>query len=145
MRRRRFIGLLAGLVVWPLTAHAQQSDRVRRIGVLVGLPQDDPNMIARLTALRQGLAKRGWSEDRAGAHAQALAKELIALEPEVILAHTVTVAAALQKETSTIPIVFVSLADPIGSGFIASLARPGGNMTGLTTFGRTTRYRIRSS
>jgi ABC-type uncharacterized transport system substrate-binding protein len=70
----------------------------------------------------------------AGAHAQALAKELIALEPEVILAHTVTVAAALQKETSTIPIVFVSLADPIGSGFIASLARPGGNMTGLTTF-----------
>jgi ABC-type uncharacterized transport system substrate-binding protein len=134
MRRRRFIGLLAGLVVWPLTAHAQQSDRVRRIGVLVGLPQDDPNMIARLTALRQGLAKRGWSEDRAGAHAQALAKELIALEPEVILAHTVTVAAALQKETSTIPIVFVSLADPIGSGFIASLARPGGNMTGLTTF-----------
>jgi ABC-type uncharacterized transport system substrate-binding protein len=144
MRRRRFIGLLAGLVVWPLTAHAQQLDRVRRIGVLVGLPQDDPNMIARLTALRQGLAKRGWSEDRniridyryapAGAHAQALAKELIALEPEVILAHTVTVAAALQKETSTIPIVFVSLADPIGSGFIASLARPGGNMTGLTTF-----------
>jgi putative ABC transport system substrate-binding protein len=101
-------------------------------------------MKARLAALRQGLEKRGWSEDRniridyryapAGAHAQALAKELIALQPELILAHTVTVAAALQRESSTIPIVFVSLADPIGSGFIASLARPGGNMTGLTTF-----------
>jgi ABC-type uncharacterized transport system substrate-binding protein len=145
MKRREFITLLGGAAVaWPLAARAQQVDRMRRIGVIVGLPEDDANMVARLTALRQGLAKRGWSEDRniridyryapAGAHAQALAKELIALQPEVILAHTVTVAAALQKETSTTPIVFVSLSDPIGSGFIASLARPGGNMTGLTTF-----------
>jgi len=135
MRRRKFIELVAGLVVWPLAARAQQADRMRRIGVLVGLREHDANMVARLTALRQGLAKRGWSEDRniridyryapGGIHAQALAKELIALEPEVILAHTTTVAAALQKETSTIPIV---------SGFIVSLARPGGNMTGLTTF-----------
>src|SRR5215207_3893342 len=101
-------------------------------------------MIARLTALREGLARRGWSEGRnirinfryapAGARAQALANELVALQPDVILAHTVTVAAALQRETSTIPIVFVSLSDPIGSGFIASLARPGANLTGLTTF-----------
>jgi putative ABC transport system substrate-binding protein len=144
MRRRKFIELVAGLVVWPLAARAQQADRMRRIGVLVGLREHDANMVARLTALRQGLAKHGWSEDRniridyryapGGIHAQALAKELIALEAEVILAHTTTVAAALQKETSTIPIVFVSLADPIGSGFIVSLARPGGNMTGLTTF-----------
>jgi len=145
MKRREFITLLGGAAVaWPLAARAQQVDRMRRIGVIVGLPEDDANMVARLTALRQGLAKRGWSEDRniridyryapAGAHAQALARELIALQPEVILAHTVTVAAALQKETSTTPIVFVSLSDPIGSGFIASLARPGGNMTGLTTF-----------
>jgi putative tryptophan/tyrosine transport system substrate-binding protein len=135
MRRRKFIELVAGLVVWPLAARAQQADRMSRIGVLVGLREHDANMVARLTALRQGLAKRGWSEDRniridyryapGGIHAQALAKELIALEPEVILAHTTTVAAALQKETSTIPIV---------SGFIVSLARPGGNMTGLTTF-----------
>jgi putative ABC transport system substrate-binding protein len=144
MRRRKFIELVAGSAIWPLAARAQQADRIRRIGVLLGLPEDDANMVARITALRQGLAKRGWSEGRniridiryapAGNNAQALAKETIASEPDVILAHTVNVAAALQKETSTIPIVFVSLSDPIGSGLIVSLARPGGNITGLTTF-----------
>lgn len=91
-----------------------------------------------------GLARRGWSEGRniridyryapAGANAQTLAKELVASQPDVILGHTVTIAAALQRETRTIPVVFVSLADPIGSGFVNSLARPGGNMTGLMTF-----------
>ena len=119
-------------------------ERVRRIGVLVGLAEDDANMIARLAALRQGLARRGWTEGRnihidyryapGGAQGQMLARELVALQPEVLLGHTVNVAAALRQETHTIPIVFVSLADPIGSGFITSLARPGGNMTGLTTF-----------
>jgi len=94
--------------------------------------------------LRQGLARRGWLEGRniridyryapAGANAQTLAKELVASHPDVILGHTVTIAAALQKESRTIPIVFVSLADPVGSGFISSVARPGGNMTGLMTF-----------
>jgi len=101
-------------------------------------------MIARLAGLRQGLAERGWSEGHniridyryapAGANAQTLAKELVASEPDVILAHTVTIVTALQSDTRTIPIVFVSVADPIGSGFISSLARPGGNVTGLTTF-----------
>ena len=144
MRRREFIGLIGGAAALPVAALAQQQDTVRRIGVLVGLAENDTNMIARLTALRQGLARRGWSEGRniridyryapAGANAQTLAKDLVASQPDVILAHTVTIAAALQKETRNIPIVFVSLADPIGSGFISSLARPGGNMTGLMTF-----------
>ena len=144
MRRREFITLLGGAAAWPIPMRAQQPERMRSIGVLVGVAEDDANMIARLTALRQGLARRGWSEGRniridyryapAGARVQALANELVALQPDVILAHTVTVAAALQKESRTIPIVFVSLSDPIGSGFIDSLARPGGNLTGLTTF-----------
>ena len=148
MKRREFLALVGGAAAAPLAlpraAHAQQADRMRRVGVLVGLAEDDANMKARLIGLRQGLERRGWSEGcniridyryaPAGAHAQALAKELVASQPEVILAHTVTIAAALQKESRTIPIVFVSLSDPIGSGFIASLARPGGNLTGLTTF-----------
>src|SRR5665213_1049741 len=144
MRRREFLGVLSGLMARPVAVQAQQPDAIRRIGVLVGLAEDDVDMIARLAALRQGLAKRGWSEGRnisidyryapAGANAQTLAKELVASQPDVILGHTVTIAAALQKESRSIPIVFVSLADPIGSGFISSMARPGGNMTGLMTF-----------
>jgi putative tryptophan/tyrosine transport system substrate-binding protein len=146
MRRREFIALLGAGAVCPLAAGAApaRSDGARRIGVLVGLAEDDANMVARLAALRQGLARRGWSEDRniridcryapGGANAQELAKQLVATEPDVILAHTVNMASALQRESRTIPIVFVSLADPIGAGFIASLSRPGGNMTGLTTF-----------
>jgi putative ABC transport system substrate-binding protein len=144
MRRREFLGVLGGAAGWPLAARAQQQHGMRRIGVLAALAVDNANMKARLTALRDGLDRRGWSEGRnitidyrygpAGADAQTLAKELVSLQPEIILAHTVTSAAALQRETRTIPIVFVSLADPIGSGFISSLAQPGGNMTGLTTF-----------
>jgi putative ABC transport system substrate-binding protein len=147
MKRRQFMTLLGGAaapLAMPFAPRAQQPDRARRIGVLVGLAEDDANMKARLAALRQGLERRGWSEGRniridyryapAGAHVQTLAKELVALQPDVILAHTVTPAAALQSESRTVPIVFVSIGDPIGSGFIASLARPGGNFTGLTTF-----------
>jgi putative ABC transport system substrate-binding protein len=146
VNRREFVTLLGGAAAgWPLAAGAQQQpDAMRRIGALVGLAENDSNMIARLSALREGLTKRGWVEGRniridyryapAGTHAQALARELVASQPDVILAHTITMAAALQKESSTTPIVFVSLADPIGAGFVASLARPGGNMTGLTTF-----------
>jgi putative ABC transport system substrate-binding protein len=144
MRRREFLGVLSGLATRPVATQAQQPDATRRVGVLVGLAQNDPDMIARLAGLRQGLARHGWSEGRniridcryapAGANAQALAKELVASQPDVILGHTVTIVAALQSETRTIPIVFVSVADPIGSGFISSLARPGGNVTGLMTF-----------
>jgi putative ABC transport system substrate-binding protein len=136
MKRREFITLSGGAAVaWPLPLSAQQPDRVRRIGVLVGLSEDDPGMKPRLAALRQELDRLGWMEGHnvridhryapGGARAEELAKELVALQPEVILAHTVSMAAALQRQTRAIPIVFVSVGDPFGAGFIASLARPG--------------------
>ena len=145
MNRRDFIALVGGAAAaWPLAAWAQQPDGMRRIGVLMGLAEDDQATRARLAAFRQGLEKRGWSEERnvrveyrfapASAQAQVLAKELVALRPEVILAHTTPVTAALQQESSTIPIVFVAIADPVGSGFVASLPRPGGNMTGVMNY-----------
>lgn len=144
MRRRNFITLLGGAAAWPLTARAQQGERVRRIGVLVGLTEDDPDTEARLAGLRQGLESLGWFEGRnvrinydfapAGAHAQVLAKELVALQPDVILCMGSPATRALQQETSAIPIVFVGVADPIGSGFVASVARPGGNITGFLLF-----------
>jgi putative ABC transport system substrate-binding protein len=142
--RRQLVTLLGGAAAWPLAARAQQPDRIRRIGVLVGLSEDDPGMKPRLAGFRQELDRFGWTESQnvridyryapGGAGAQELAKELIALQPDVILAHTVAIAAALKRETRTIPIVFVSVGDPFGAGLIASLARPGGNLTGLMTF-----------
>jgi len=144
MRRREVIAVIGAAAAWPLAARAQESDRVRRIGLLVGLAEDDAGMKPRLIALRQELEALGWVEGRnvrvqrryapGGAGAQELAKELVALQPDVIVAHTVSVAAALKHETSAIPIVFVSVGDPLGAGFIASLARPGGTLTGLMTF-----------
>jgi putative ABC transport system substrate-binding protein len=142
VKRRDFIALLGGAAAaWPLAARGQQPERMRRVGVLMGLGADDPETKVRLTKLRQELERLGWSEGRnihidvrfapAGAQAQVLANELVALRPELILAHSAQVAGALQRETRTIPIVFVNVSDPIGSGFIASLARPGGNLTGL--------------
>jgi putative ABC transport system substrate-binding protein len=125
---------------------AQEADRIRRIGVLVALAEDDPEMKARLAAFRQGLEKRGWSEgrnvsidprfapDSSADRVQVLARELIALQPDVIFAQTTPVVAALQRESRTIPIVFVNIADPIGSGFVASLPQPGGNITGVMLY-----------
>src|SRR5262249_5639206 len=140
--RRDLITLLGGAAAaWPVAARAQQPERMRRIGVLTGFVEDDPENKARLAALRQGLEKRGWSEGRnvhieyryapAGAQAQVLAKELVALQPDVILANSTLITAALQRESRTVPIVFAIVADPIGSGFVASLPRPGGNITGV--------------
>ena len=145
MRRRDFIKVISGAAAaWPLAAHAQQPGGMRRIGVLIGFAEDDPEARARLAAFRQGLEKRGWSEGRnvridirfapAGAQVQVLAKELVALQPDVILSHSTPVTAALQRESRTIPIVFAVVADPIGSGFIASLPQPGGNITGVSQY-----------
>lgn len=146
MRRRDFIKVIAGsAAAWPLAAHAQQPERMRRIGVLVGQAENDPDTKARLTGFQEALAKAGWSEGRnvsvdyrfaAGRaeHVEALAKELVALQPDVIIAQGTSVTAALQRESNKIPIVFVTVSDPIGSGFVASLPRPGGNMTGLLQY-----------
>jgi len=144
LRRREFITLVAGGAAWPLAARAQQPERTRRIGVLIGLAQSDPEAKALVAGFLQGLEKRGWSEDRnlqidyrfavAGAQAQVLAKELVALQPDAIFAMPTPAVAALQRESHEIPIVFAALADPVGSGFIASLARPAGNITGVMQY-----------
>ena len=146
MRRREFITLFGGAAVaWPLTVRAQQTDRMRHIGVLMGLAENDPDSKARLTGFRQGLERLGWSEGRnvridyrfAPANvgqAQVPARELVALQPDVILGQGTPVVAALQRESQAIPIVFVNVSDPIGSGLVASLARPGGNLTGLLQY-----------
>jgi putative ABC transport system substrate-binding protein len=150
MKRRAFISLLGGAatassVSWPLPLRAQQMARMRRIGVLASGAEGDPEMQARIAGFRHGLEQLGWSEGRniridyryaASATDQypRLAKELVALQPEAILAFTTPIAAALQRETRAIPIVFVSVSDPIGSGLVASLARPGSNLTGLLLY-----------
>ena len=145
MKRRDFISLLGSAVTaWPLAARAQQPERVRRIGVLVGLAENDPEMKERLAGLRQGLEKFGWAEGSnlridyrfapAGTQARLLARELVALQPDVIITQSTPATAAMQPETSTIPIVFAGVADPIGSGFVASLSRPDGNLTGLLQY-----------
>jgi putative ABC transport system substrate-binding protein len=146
MKRREFISFLGGAaVIWPLVARAQQADRPRRIGVLIGYAEDDPETKARLVAFRQRLEKRGWSEGRnvhietrfAGSDSnlyRPLAKELIATQPDVILAHTTQVGLALQRESRVIPMVFVNVSDPIGSGFVKSFARPDGNFTGVLQY-----------
>ena len=138
MKRREFIALLGGAAAaWPLAAWAQQSDQRRRIGVLTALAEGDPENQARLAGFRYGLERRGWSEGRnlridyrfapaaSPDQAQPFAKELVALRLDVILAQTTPVVTALQRETREIPIVFAGIADPIGSGFIASLPHPG--------------------
>jgi putative tryptophan/tyrosine transport system substrate-binding protein len=144
MRRREFVSLFGGTVAWPLAARAQQLDPVRRIGVLFG-PEDDPQVKAQLAAFRYGLDRLGWSDGRnvqidyrfASATkdtTQVLASELIAPQPDVIFVDSTRYTAAVQRQTRTIPIVFNGVADPIGAGFIASLARPGGNLTGLMLY-----------
>jgi putative ABC transport system substrate-binding protein len=145
-RRRDFITLLGGAAfAWPLAARAQQGERVRRIGVLMSLVESDPEGQARVAPLRQGLQELGWIEGRnvriefrwAGGDAdsaRAYAAELISLAPDVIVGNSSLVMAALQRQTRTIPIVFVQVIDPVGAGFVTSLARPGGNITGFTTY-----------
>src|SRR5438874_6272710 len=145
MRRREFITLVGGIAAWPLVAQAQQPERMRRIGVLVNLGKDDRFGQARQIAFVQGLRALGWTEGRdvqidtrwGGGDADQFRKyaaELIALQPDVVLATSGATMPALMHATKTVPIVFVQVPDPIGSGFVASLARPGGNATGFTQF-----------
>jgi putative ABC transport system substrate-binding protein len=141
MRRREFITLLGrAAAMWPLAAIAQQADQVRRIGVLSNIGESDLEAQSMVTALHEELRKLGWIDGRnlrvdhrwaAGnpERATAFAKELVALKPEVIVGHTTPSVIALRKQTGIIPIVFVQISDPIGSGFITNLARPDGNLT----------------
>jgi putative ABC transport system substrate-binding protein len=145
MRRRAFITLLGGAAAsWPVAARAQQGERVRRIGALMVPTADDPEASLRQAALTQGLQQLGWTvgrnvqiEYRWGAdsgHARTLAAELVALAPDVILANAFPALAAVKQVTGTVPIVFVNVVDPIGAGFVESLARPGGNATGFIAY-----------
>jgi putative tryptophan/tyrosine transport system substrate-binding protein len=147
MKRRQFITLLGGAAVaWPLTARAQQPERMRRIGVLMGQAADDPEAKARVAAFLQGLQQLGWADGRnvridtrwATTNPDDIrrhAAELVALAPDVILAATGTATVApLLQATRTVPIVFTVVIDPVGAGFVTSLARPGGNATGFTIF-----------
>jgi putative ABC transport system substrate-binding protein len=153
MRRRDFITLLGGAVAaWPLAARTQQADRIRTIGVLNAFARDDPQVQANLTAFRQALQKLGWTEgsnvridyrwgDADSARLRAQAKELVGIKPDVILVITALALQPLLQETRSTPMVFTQITDPVGANLVASLARPGGNLTGFTvaefaTFGK---------
>jgi putative ABC transport system substrate-binding protein len=145
MRRREFISLLGGAVAWPLAARTQQPARMRRIGVLMGYAESDPDAQAWVAAFREGLQKLGWTEG-SNIHidtrwatpgnmeaVQRFAQELVALQPDLILSSSTITTTALLQQTRTIPIVFGTGTDPVGSGFVASFSRPGGNVTGFVT------------
>jgi putative ABC transport system substrate-binding protein len=144
MRRRELIALIGGAAAWPLAARAQQPDRMRRIGVLMGFAESDREGQAFVAAFREGLEKLGWAESRNiridyrwtaldAELIQRFAKELVALQPDLILTQSTPVTAELLRQTRSIPIVFALVADPIGSGFVASFPQPGGNVTGFVT------------
>jgi putative tryptophan/tyrosine transport system substrate-binding protein len=147
LRRRQFITLLGGVAAaWPLAARAQQQPgRVYRVGMLTGQPEGDPENASRLAAFREALRKFGWLEGRnllvdirwgAGdpGRMRVLAKELNGLAPDIVVSESTPATAALRQEISNVPIVFSQVANPVGAGFAASLARPGGNITGFTNF-----------
>jgi putative tryptophan/tyrosine transport system substrate-binding protein len=143
VKRRNFITLIGGAAAWPLVARGQQGEQMRRIGVLSPFAESDPDAQANETAFRQALEKLGWTDGRnirldyrwGGADAERIrvyAIELVGLKPDVIVVSTSLVLQPLQRETRSIPIVFTQITDPVGSGFVESLARPGGNITGFT-------------
>jgi putative ABC transport system substrate-binding protein len=145
MRRREFITALCGAAAWPLAARAQQPERMRRVGILMGFSDSDPFTMQYVRELRDGLQQLGWMDTRNIQYAyryadgdpkraRAFAKELVALQPDLIVGHTTPVAAALSQATRTVPVVFVSVTDPVRGGFVASMPRPGGNMTGFTNY-----------
>ncbi len=145
MHRRAFIAGLGGWAAWPLAARGQQDDRMRRIGVLMNLAEGDQEGLARLAAFKQALQQLGWMEGRNSRfdirwgggndeHFRVLAMELVALSPDIILATAGSTVPALLQATRTIPIVFAQVPDPVGAGFVETLAKPGGNATGFTNF-----------
>ena len=141
MQRREFLSVLGGAAVaWPHAAHAQQG-AIRRIGVLIGFAESDQGAQSGIAGFREELRKLGWMEGRnieidtrwaTAESMQVFAKELVALQPDFILTSSTPATAAMMKQTRTIPIIFVMVSDPVGSGFVASLPRPGGNVTGFT-------------
>jgi len=145
MRRRDFITLLGGAAAWPLAALAQQTDRVRRIGVLMGADESDPVYKPIVPAFTQALADLGWTAGRNARmdlrwgggdinRIRALAQELVGLQPDIILTHTTPTTVAVRRETRTIPIIFTNVADPVASGIVARLDRPSGNVTGFAVY-----------
>ncbi|MGB8552767.1 MAG: ABC transporter substrate-binding protein [Pseudolabrys sp.] len=145
MRRRAFITLLGSAVMWPVATRAQQSEGMRRIGVLMNRAADDPQGQARLAAFQQGMQQLGWTDGgnmridvRWGAddvdRERRYAAELVALAPDIVLASGTLSVTALQHVSRTLPIVFVGVTDPVGAGFVDSLARPGGNVTGFMIY-----------
>jgi ABC-type uncharacterized transport system substrate-binding protein len=143
MQRREFISLVGGAAAWPLTARAQQGERMRRIGVLVSRTEDNPEGQAQVAAFVQTLQSLGWTTGRNvqidirwgavdAASSRKYAAEMVALAPDVILTGGSAATAAVHEATRTLPIVFVNVSDPVGAGYVASLARPGGNVTGFT-------------
>jgi putative tryptophan/tyrosine transport system substrate-binding protein len=145
MKRREFIAGLGSAATWPLAARAQQGDRVRRIGVLMSSDENDPGAKTFVSAFNQALADLGWTDGRnlrldlrwAGGdinRIRALAQEVVGLQPDIIVTDTTPATVAVQRETRTIPIVFTNVGDPVGSGLVASLNRPGQNITGFALF-----------
>ncbi len=145
MRRREFITFLGGATAWPLTAWAQQQKRVRRVGVLIGTTENDPETKRRVEALRMGFRENGWIESAnlqmdfrfSGSNPERMAsyaREVVDLHPDVIVVHSNDFLAALIRTGSLVPTVFAQVGDPVGSGFVDSLAHPGGHLTGFTTF-----------
>src|SRR6516225_9575975 len=140
MRRREFITLVGGSVAWPRAARAQQTGQMRRLGMLLPFAKDNSEGQARIAAFLQALQKLGWTEGRnlqieyrwGSGDLQKAATGLVALSPDVIFANSTPAVAALQQATQSVPIVFANIADPVSGGFVASLAKPGGNITGFT-------------
>jgi len=144
VKRREFITLLGSAAAWPLAARSQTTDRMRRIALMMPYAESDSESQVRIAALHDSLEKLGWTNRNLHVdyrwdvgnpeHARAVAKELVASAPDLIMPSTTQMLAAVQAETRTIPIVFVNVSDPVGTGLVTSIARPGGNITGFTNF-----------